>query len=252
MNAHASFVTNAIRRNARVRDTIFDRVYPPSVQRVSSRFWTPVDVALTATGWLKDFGADAVLDVGSGAGKFCIVASLAADVAITGIEQRTQLVDAARAAAVCYGANVSFSQGTLESVDPARYDAFYLFNPFAENLYSADEQYDDSVELSERRCFRDLALVERWLDVASVGKCVVTYHGFGGRIPSTYSLMRSAPRRGDHLRLWQKRRAGRASGFYLELDQIVLSSAHLDALCGQLENSENSMQVREILDRPLS
>jgi predicted RNA methylase len=252
MNPPSSFVTNAIRRGARVHDSLFDRIYPPSVQLVSGRFWTPVDVALTAAGWLAEFGAARVLDVGSGVGKFCIVASLASDRTVTGIEQRSHLVETARAAAARYDAPVECMQGTLESVDATRFDAFYFFNPFGENLYHLDEHLDATVELSEQRCHQDLATVERWLDLAPLRTCVVTYHGFGGRIPSTYHLVRSAPMATDELHLWMKRRSGRASGFFVELEGVVLSSRQLEAVSDRLATDESRSRMRALLDRPLS
>jgi len=206
-------------RNGRpVRDNIFDLVYPEPVRRVSARFWTPVTVAAMAARWLESLGARAVLDVGSGAGKFCIVANLSAGCKVWGLEQREHLVETARQAASAYGARAQYLHGTIEGLDPAPYDAFYLFNPFGENLYHPAEQLDGVPELSALRYMNDLSIMEHWLDCAAPGTCFVTYHGFGGRIPSTYDLVRSQAKGCDHLRLWQKKHAGRAADFKLEVE----------------------------------
>lgn len=199
-----------------MRDSLFDRVYPEDVRRVSARFWTPVEVARTASRWLYSFGARSVLDVGSGAGKFCIVANLTTGQRITGLEQRRSLIDAARAASDAYGACTDYVLGTLETLDPAAYDAFYLFNPFGENLYPPEECFDTDTELSALRYTHDLTIFQHWLDCAPVQTCVVTYHGFGGLIPSTYALKRSLPKGSDHVRLWQKVQPGRADHHSLE------------------------------------
>jgi SAM-dependent methyltransferase len=214
-------VPEALRTSQRVRDSVFDLVYPAYVRRVSARFWTPVDVAVTASRWLKALGSRSVLDVGSGAGKFCIVANLASGHAVCGLEQRAHLIDIAHTAAAAYGARVDCIHGTLETFDPTGFDAFYLFNPFGENLYIPAEQFDCEPELSALRYMHDLSIFEHWLDHAPVNTCFLTYHGFGGRIPSNYALARSMTKGSAHLRLWTKKQAGTANGFFLEANAAV-------------------------------
>jgi hypothetical protein len=124
------------------------------------------------------------------------------------LEQRSALLEAARAASSNYGASTDFKLGTLETLDPAAFDGFYLFNPFGENLYPTDEQFDAGPVLSSLRYSHDLSIFEHWLDHAPAGTCVVTYHGFGGRMPCTYELLRALPKGSDFLRLWKKVRAG--------------------------------------------
>jgi predicted RNA methylase len=247
---HNHQIVNALRGRRFVRDESFDCVYPEFIQAVSARFWTPISVALTAADWLQQYGCRDVLDVGAGAGKFCIVTSLASACVLQGIEQRDYLVDAACAAAKAYDVTASFEHGTIDGVDPSRFSAFYLYNPFAENQYGGVDRLDHLVELSDARWSRDLATVESWLDDAQRGTCVVTYHGFGGRIPDTYDLVCNVYRRGGELHLWTKRRAGRARGFLLELDQLVLSSVQLESLSEQLTRTCRQ-QVHALVARPL-
>lgn len=216
MPAHGHSVPQALRDGRHVRDAMFDLVYPEAVRRVSSRFWTPVEVARTAARWLHAEGARSVLDVGSGAGKFCIVASLTTGQAFKGLEQRAELVEAACTASQAYGAATDFRHGTVETFDPAAFDGFYLFNPFAENLYPPQEQYDTRPELSALRYSHDVSIFEHWLDHASPGTCVVTYHGFGGRMPRSYALLRSLHKGSGRMRLWKKVRAGFADSHVLE------------------------------------
>jgi hypothetical protein len=133
-------------------------------------------------------------------------------------------VEVGQAAASAYGAQVRYVHGTLETIDVTGFDAFYLFNPFGENLYDPREQLDTAVELSAVRWMHDLSIVEHWLDNAAVGTCMVTYHGFGGRIPATFQLLRTVRKDSDHLRLWQKRSADRSDSFFLEVDGAIVES----------------------------
>jgi predicted RNA methylase len=243
-------IAEALRRGWPVRDSTFDRIYPRRIQEVSARFWTPVAVSLTAARWLREGEYRSVLDVGAGVGKFCVVANLASGCVAHGIEQRPQLVEAARAAATLYEAEVHVELGTIETVDPSPFSAFYFYNPFGENHHDDSERLDDAVELSAARCARDLSQVEAWLDAAAPGTCALTYHGFGGRIPDTYDLVQTRDGESGSLHMWVKQRAGRAYGFYLEIGELVLSREQLEMLAKRLKSS-CCANVRDLLDRPL-
>ena len=240
----------ALRRGASVADSDFDSVYPLAVQNVSGRYWSPISVARTGAAWFREAGCTAALDVGSGAGKFCIVSNLAASCAIQGVEQRGNLIEAAESAARAYQATTKFVHTTIEHIDPQVFDAFYFFNPFGENYYEGVERFDEEVELSHIRCMEDVGLAEAWLDRARIGTHVLTYHGFGGRVPDTYDLVKSIRRRGGALRMWRKRSSVRATGFRLEFDDLVLSSKQLERIWPRL-TPLGQQQLRELMDRPL-
>lgn len=199
------FLRDALAHSLPVCDVAFDTVYPSWAQEASARFWTPVHVALDAAMLLKKAGARAVLDVGSGVGKFAVVASLASELDITGVEQRPYLVAAARDAAERYRAPAKFICARIEHIDAQAYDAFYLYNPFGENLVSRTERLDSEVALSKQRYASDVALVERWLEEAPAGTSLVLYNGFGGRIPPSYDLVREQHTGRRPLQLWSKR-----------------------------------------------
>jgi predicted RNA methylase len=212
-----------------VCDGAFDVVYPSWAQQASARFWTPVRVAIDAAELLKEAGAKAVLDVGSGVGKFAVVACLAGGLDITGVEQRPHLVTVARDAAERYRAPVSFICERIERIDPNLYDAFYLFNPFGENLVGHDERLDEAVTLSKQRFAQDVRLVERWLEEAAVGTSVVTYNGFGGRIPASYELVLAQPAGRFRVRLWTKRNLRATSSYFIESRDTVTALSGLRA-----------------------
>jgi predicted RNA methylase len=219
-------VRDALKRRLAVPDVAFDAVYPCWAQEVSPRFWTPVHVAVDAASALRRAGAKHVLDVGSGVGKFAVVAALAAGLNVTGVEHRPHLVASARRAAERYQASVRFVCARIQELDVRAFDAFYLFNPFGENLVGPDERLDEAVVLSEKRFGDDVALIERWLDDAPVGTSLVTYNGFGGRIPGSYHMTSSQPSGRHFVRSWRKRdtRNGRKWSF-VELADNVLTIA---------------------------
>jgi predicted RNA methylase len=212
-------IADRFRAGQPVSDAEFDALYATEWQLPSSRYWTPVDVALRAAEWLTAGGARRVLDVGAGAGKVCLIGALASEAHFFGIEQRPRLVGAAREAARRLGVcnRATFLEGDVSDVELASYDALYCFNPFGENLYSDAERLDGTVELSEGRYHRDLERVERALEERPLGARLVTYHGYGGRIPDTFELLHLENRGTDVLRAWVKARpASERQSFLVE------------------------------------
>lgn len=188
------------------RDAEFDQHMTPEVRRFSGWFWTPVEVAQLAALWLEEFGARSVLDVGSGAGKFCVVAALATPLSVLGLEQRPNLVSAARSLASRFGveSRVAFLQGSLGFITLPRVDAYYFFNPFGENLFGASECLDEAVELTRERFHADFARTQAMLEAAPTGTLVVTYNGIGGRMPESYVLRRVEDELPCNLKLFEK------------------------------------------------
>jgi predicted RNA methylase len=205
-------------------DASFDLLYPYSVRRKSARFWTPVDVARRAAQLFDQAGSRAVLDVGAGAGKFAIVAAIAApDIHFVGIEQRHHLVDVARATAARLAlSNTDFHQGDATRALWNEFDGVYFFNPFAENLFPERDRMDSHAVLTRDRFLVDVLRTEAALRSTRVGTAVVTYHGMGGRMPTSYELAHSEPARSDRLRLWIKRRATDDGSFFLEMEDRVV------------------------------
>jgi predicted O-methyltransferase YrrM len=205
-------VAEALRARMCPSERSFDRFLPRELRRVSRQHWTPLVVALRVAEWLEDVAAENVVDIGSGAGKFCVATALASRCDFTGIEQRPRLVEAARALARIFGVDdrVRFIHGNLRECSIPDADAYYLYNPFLENLLEPGEHLDDDVEFSDARYMRDIAFVEELLARARVGTYVIKYNGFGGRMPSTYDEFRVDREMPNVLRMWQKTRSTRA------------------------------------------
>lgn len=192
-------------REGTVSDAEFDQIYPHAVRAVSRTFWSPVRVAARAAALLVDNGATHILDVGAGAGKFCLVGALATGARFTGVEHREHFVRAARVASDMLKVDgVEFVHGPMEALDIAEYDGVYMFNPFEENLWAPSDRLDEEVKLSFPRFFVDVALIEGLLAMAKPGTRVVTYHGFGGRIPKSYRQHVRERIHTGHLELWVK------------------------------------------------
>jgi predicted RNA methylase len=179
-------IRDRLRAGGLVDDRVFDEVYPLAVRRASHVHWTPIEAATRAARLLGGGPGTRLLDIGSGVGKFCIVAAASTEARVIGIEQRGHLVDVAERAAARLGVDVAFVRGTFDSCDPRDIDGVYLFNPFAENLCSADDRIDATVELSEARYAQDVAATEDFLRAARTGTRVVTYCGWGGDMPPDY------------------------------------------------------------------
>jgi len=184
----------------------FDRYLPREFQAVSYLYWTPLVAALRAAEWLDELDIRKVMDIGSGVGKFCVVAALAGNAHYVGIEQRARLVAAARGLARTFGVadRVEFIHGNFDEKFVPDADAFYFYNSFGENLFDPDECLDADVELSDARYLADIAAAERMLRDARVGTYLLTYNGFGGEVPDGYSEVRVDRELPCMLCLWQK------------------------------------------------
>jgi len=174
--------------------------------------FTPVDVARRATELLVDHPGARVLDVGAGVGKFCIVGACTAPQALfVGIERRRHLVLVAnQLARELEVANVLFAYGDMVEVNWSTFDAFYLYNPFAEQLRrgrTGPYILDETLELDPANFLFYLQFVRDRLAEARAGTRVVTYHGFGAPPPPGYVLEANEKVGSDCLELWVKKSA---------------------------------------------
>ena len=186
-----------------IEDERFDQVYPAQVRRLSAIFWTPVAVAAEAARLLVTKPSTRVLDVGCGAGKFCLVAATVADGQFTGVEQRAELVTAAGDAAAQLAVDgVEFLHANVTDVPFATYEAFYIFNPFEEHLHG--HKIDKALSLSPELFKRYTSYVSDQLGQQPLGRRVVTYMGYADDIPACYDC--EATLFGDDLKLWIKNR----------------------------------------------
>lgn len=243
-------ISRRLRSGQFVMDSDFDTWLPDSVRDASARYWTDVSVAIRVSRWLQARGAASVLDVGSGAGKFCVVGALSSRMSFTGLEQRGHLVDAAASLAERFGVSgrTRFVHGELGAVDFTRFDALYFYNPFGENAFPPSDWLDDTVEVSRTRLARDVATVERLLARMPVGSHLTTYNGCGARVPDSFALVHVKMAGLNPLRLWRKERESDDGGFWLEQEDSTLLRRHSaielpTAKCGHSIDAESANRV---------
>ena len=187
-------------------DETFDRCLEGELQVMSIGYWSQLAVAACAARWLRQLSVDTVVDVGSGAGKFCIATALATRCRFFGIEQRSRLVAAADELARSFGVadRVRFERSTFGHDPVPAADVYYFYNPFGENLLPYEDRLDLEVELSGERYVACVAAAEELLRRAPVGTYLLTYNGFGGRVPANYVPIKSERRLPCLLRMWRK------------------------------------------------
>ncbi len=123
-----------------------------------------------------------------------------------GIEHRPRCVSAARELARLFDVSdrVCFLEGSFGVRHTPEADAYYLYNPFAENLFGARSRLDGDVALSVERFRHDVDAALRLVDAAPTGNYVLTYNGFGAEMPEGYTQIRVDEALPNVLRLWRK------------------------------------------------
>ena len=200
MERHARSLRDALAAGDEVLDDELDRVFPDELRERSVLHWTPIDVARRVAALLAPRADHRVLDVGAGTGKLCLVGASVTGATWWGIEQDPMLVAAASQAAWAMDLDdrTRFVQGDGSRLAWDEFDALYFYNPFTTLMLaphaSAFVRYA-TIQSTLRR-------IEQRLAEARRGVRVVTYYGFGGKLPSGYRLLAREPAGGDHLELW--------------------------------------------------
>lgn len=171
-------------------DEAFNALYPEPVRMVAGKHWTPVEVAMKVAEFLNTHAGAKILDIGSGAGKFCLIAAKRFPrLSFTGIEQRKNLVHLSNQLKKKAGLlNVDFIHGNLENFDISRFDHFYFYNAFYENL-PGTQKIDLNVRYSEKLYdFYNLVLYKKLLQMPQ-GTRLATYHSLGNEVPPGFEVV---------------------------------------------------------------
>jgi SAM-dependent methyltransferase len=184
-------------------DKKFNSLYPKPIQEVAEKHWTPIDVAKKAADFLATSLDKKVLDIGSGSGKFCLTAAYHhPQTLFYGIEQRSYLVELSqKLAAQLQLENINFICGNITNIDLEKYDNFYFYNSFYENVQGT-QKIDSNIEYSNELYNYYNRYLYKQLDKKMAGTRIVTYHSFGNEMPPGYEIVHTDYN--EYLKFWIK------------------------------------------------
>ncbi len=188
--------------NQDISDDEFDKVYPEHIQNISDLHFTSVHVAKEASEYLAE-KSPAILDIGAGVGKFCMIGSVWTRSRYVGVEKRSTLCEIANSVISRYRLNdVDILNSNITNIPFKDFRGFYFFNAFHENICT-EEAIDLSMKFSPKLYRKYSFFVRDQLDQMPKGTRLVTYHSFLRELPESYVLKHSSHR--THLKYWERR-----------------------------------------------
>lgn len=183
-------------------DETFNSFLPKEVQEKAFRFFTPASIAIKSAIWLSGDDHRTVLDIGAGAGKFCLFGAKKTKSAFVGVEARMHLVDLAETIFEAYRVpNARMVHSNILDFPVSKYSAFYLYNPFGENV-ATHLRLDNTMRLSFGNYGSYVSYTHTQLSLAKKGSRLVTYHGDSFQVPVSYSLAKEY--KNENLKFWIK------------------------------------------------
>ncbi|MBK9736924.1 MAG: class I SAM-dependent methyltransferase [Saprospiraceae bacterium] len=191
-----------LKKNIITTDLEFDVIFPFELKETSNIHFTPVDVSILAARYLATNEDSKILDIGSGAGKFCLIGSACSEGTFTGVEQRKKFCVIADGIVIKYNlANVTFIHSNITDVVFSDFTGFYFFNAFDENKHIAD-RIDDEAFLGRDLYETYSNYVKKQLHTMPKGTKLVTYFSYSTEVPDSYTLMESSFE--GKLKYWEK------------------------------------------------
>jgi hypothetical protein len=193
-----------IQANQTVADVDFDAIYPAELRKFTRLHFSPIEISRHVAMFLTEEKPQAkILDIGSGAGKFCLIGSKCTAGHFVGIERRASLHVIAEQIAEFYSfQNVEFILDNITQHSLKPYDAFYIFNSFYENI-SFDENITDEVSLQQPNYDTFSAYVKQELEKMPIGTRLATYFCSKSIAPDSYELQQNTFN--ENLKLWIKK-----------------------------------------------
>lgn len=173
-------------------DEEYNQLYPADIQFLADRHWTPLKVAEKASAFLAAEPGKKILDIGSGVGKFCLSGAYYQPGSFFyGVEQRNKLVECAEAAKLLLALkNCSFIHGNFTKLSLDKFDHFYFYNAFYENL-AGTAKIDDSIAYSGELYNYYNAYLFKQLELVRKGTRLATFHAIGLEIPPCFHVVGS-------------------------------------------------------------
>ncbi|MFN0174900.1 MAG: methyltransferase domain-containing protein [Saprospiraceae bacterium] len=191
-----------LRSGIEIEDDTFDAIFPLRYRKISKIHFTPVKVAQVAAQFLVEKPGNRVLDIGAGAGKFCMVGATCTEGHFVGVEQRKNLHRLAKKLSNRYHLErIDFLFSNIVEVDFETYDAIYYFNAFYENIFH-NGAIDTLVTLDKALYAIYTQYMREQLSKMPIGTRLATYFSFMDEVPTSYKI-KSA----DFdlkLKLWEK------------------------------------------------
>ena len=186
-----------------ITDQEFDSNFPSFIQKLSKIHWTPIAVIKESVNWISKFPNGNILDVGSGAGKFCLYGSLISEFDFTGIEIRENLVGISNELAQKMSVtNVEFIHANITEFNFNNYNCIYYYNPFCEQEATSN-LIDNNLKIGSLELSRYEEHVSNQLESMKVGTLLITYLSPYFQPPSRY-LVEEIHQNGD-LVFWIKK-----------------------------------------------
>ena len=200
-----AYVLDALSSGDIVQDFEFDQILPPRFRAISDEHWSSVEAAYAIIQMIKDSSVKTFVDLGAGPGKLSLLLALMSDLEITAIERRRNLVEIGRK--ICEAnapERVRFIHGDLFDLDWGAFDVLYLFNPFLEHTCGPLEVIDQNIALGRKSYNKSVGSAFRHLCLLNSGQRVITFHGYGGRMPDSLKLVRSARVGAGTMKMWEQ------------------------------------------------
>ena len=148
-------------------DEQFDALLPESLRKHADQHFSGVYVIEQATRFLADQNAPAILDVGSGSGKFCLIGALIhVNAHFTGVEYREELVAISQKLAQDFKIeNIAFFHQNILDVHFQFFNGFFMFNPFHEHRQSSARMagffdHERSAEAYQNHIYNELSAIQ--------------------------------------------------------------------------------------------
>ncbi|MCC9064315.1 class I SAM-dependent methyltransferase [Flavobacterium piscisymbiosum] len=185
-------IFKALKKNKEIEDSTFNMLYSTRIRRLSERHWTPVAIAQAAADYLVDKPNKKVLDIGAGAGKFCLVGAASTKGIFYGVEQRASLIKLSKKIAEKHQVeNVEFIHSNITDISFSDYDAFYFYNSFFENIDTSCPI--DKIIVPKNELFLSYSnYVRDQLHKTPKNTRLVTYWSTWEEIPESFDLEYSA------------------------------------------------------------
>lgn len=202
-------VFELLKLNIDIPDKDFNAIYPPKISRLARQHWSSVSVSKLASEYLVERPGTKVLDIGSGAGKFCMIGATNTKGHFTGVEQRSELVELSTQLSESYRIhNVKFIHANITSIRFIDYNAFYFYNSFYENIDILNS-IDDTVRLDIQLYHEYSTHLVEQLALSPVGTRLVTFCSPLDIIPQSFKLQDTG--HSGLLKFWKKVSASKSS-----------------------------------------